>query len=89
MKALLYTSDPYEPSGVIGLFETEQQKQDILQQYTEQQTKKILNPLNPTYNGMKEALKSEITQNSLNSIKQDILSFTEIEIPIGIYGEYY
>jgi hypothetical protein len=33
LKALLYTSDPYEPSGVIGLFETEEQKQNIVGQY--------------------------------------------------------
>ncbi len=33
MKALLFTDDPWCPSGVIGLFETEEQKQSILTQY--------------------------------------------------------
>lgn len=33
MKALIYTSDPWEPSGVIGLFETEEQKQNILEAF--------------------------------------------------------
>lgn len=36
MKALLYTSDPYEPSGVIGLFETEEQKEKIISDYLAQ-----------------------------------------------------
>ena len=30
----LYTSDPYEPSGVIGLFRNDTEKQTIIKEYT-------------------------------------------------------
>jgi hypothetical protein len=33
IKALLYTSDPYEPKGVIGLFQNEQEKKKIQKEY--------------------------------------------------------
>ena len=79
MKALLYTSDPYAPRGVIGLFETEKQKQNIIKGYI-------------------QAQKSDYRQSYMNHISQEkvmehitynIKTFTEINIPIGIYGEYY
>ncbi len=95
MKALLYTSDPYEPSGVIGLFETEEQKQAILngyeksiQDWHKSHLKTIKfpgwyypqqwNTFEECYNGTIDAL-----------IEREVKSLKEIEIPVGIYGEYY
>lgn len=33
LRRILYTSDPYEPSGTIGVYETEEQRQRILAAY--------------------------------------------------------
>lgn len=33
LRRLLYTSDPHEPSGTIGIYETEEQKQAIIEAY--------------------------------------------------------
>lgn len=70
MKALLYTSDPYEPSGVIGLYETEEQKQEIIK-------------------GYKEYLKIEYSYLTETQIDTDVAVLKEIEIPVGIFGQYY
>jgi len=39
VKALLYTSDPYEPCGVIGLFRNNQEKEKIQKEYFDYQKK--------------------------------------------------
>lgn len=33
LRRIFYTSDPYEPSGTIGVYETEEQRQRILAAY--------------------------------------------------------
>lgn len=70
MKALLYTSDPYEPSGVIGIYETEEQKQEIIK-------------------GYEEDFRKAYPEFSEEYVKQEIEELREIEIPIGVYGQYY
>jgi hypothetical protein len=70
VRALLYTSDPYEPSGVIGLFETEEQKQAILQGYVAYMRRE--------FSWYADRPDTDITW-----------ELREIEIPIGVYGEYY
>jgi hypothetical protein len=35
MRRILYTSDPYEPSGTIGVYSTEEERQAILSAYLE------------------------------------------------------
>jgi len=33
LKRLMYTSDPHEPSGTIGIYETEEQRNNIIKDY--------------------------------------------------------
>ncbi len=95
MKALLFTNDPYEPSGVIGLFETEEQKQTILAQYENNIRERHLKYLNTVkfpgwwatqlWKTREEAYNATIEK----EVEQEITALKEIEIPIGVYGEYY
>lgn len=95
MKALLYTSDPYEPSGVIGLYETEEQKQTILEEYGEvldrahkERLKTVKFPgyyAGYTYQTREEAYEKTVRE----YVDDDIQALKEIEIPIGVYGEYF
>lgn len=36
---ILYTSDPFEPSGTIGLYQTEEQREFIIKKYLEDSKK--------------------------------------------------
>lgn len=89
MKALLYTSDPYEPSGVIGLFETEKQKQNILLQHRKEWEETDL----PNYKRENNYYKNLPLIERLRKAEEDYLfivhSLQEIEIPIGEYGQYF
>lgn len=95
MKALLYTNDPYEPSGVIGLYETEEQKQTILEGYKksiENYQKEHLSTVkfpgwwkDRVWGTREEAYNTTIEE----KVKQEVMALREIEIPIGVYGEYY
>lgn len=88
MKALLYTSDPYEPSGVIGLFETEQEKQVILQGFKDKVQRRRAQFVTSMFQATEAQKNHYLNQNPLY-IQQEVDSLTEIEIPIGVYGEYY
>lgn len=79
MKALLYTSDPYEPYGVIGLFETDEQKAAIIAGYE------------ASIRADWKRLEAHGTFcDDIESVVQaDIEDLKEIEIPIGVFGIYY
>lgn len=87
MKALLYTSDPYEPSGVIGLFETEEQKQAIIQGYI----KTLRNDCRweMDWHKWQTATPEEKAADHQLRIKHEVGALQEIEIPVGVYGQYY
>jgi len=95
MKALLYTDDPWCPSGVIGLFETEEQKQIILKGYEEsikqRQTEYLKTVKFPGWWQSQEwATREEAFKATIGkTIEQEVALLKEIEIPIGTYGEYY
>lgn len=90
MKALLYTSDPYEPSGVIGLFETEEQRQTILKGFRE---RFLEDRQKNQWTWPKDAESQERLRQYLadgpKQAEEEIKRLTEIEIPIGVYGEFY
>lgn len=95
MKALLYTSDPYEPSGVVGLFENEEQKKAILLGYRRELIRRYVRGLQTVrfpsyyagvlYQTRKEAFFRSIEQH----LQEQLNALKEIEIPIGEYGQYF
>jgi len=89
MKALLYTSDPYEPSGVIGLFENDEQKQNILRQHKEEWNRTEL----PQYQKENCFYSQFPLEERLLLAAEDYLrtlnNLEEIDIPIGQYGNYF
>lgn len=90
MKALLYTSDPYEPSGVIGLFETEEQKQAIISGYRAEmiRTRKkdyTTEDSSGFYNWL--PLEQRLKKFE-EEVESDIANWEEVEIPVGVYGPY-
>ena len=89
MKALLYISDPYEPAGVIGLFETEKQKQNILLQHRKEWEETDF----PNYKKEDNFCQNLPLIERLRKAEEDYLfivhSLQEIEIPVGEYGQYF
>jgi hypothetical protein len=90
-KALLVTSDPYEPSGVIGLFDTDEQKQAILTGYREQlkmEEDRFLESWT-SRDQEDEDRKQRYIKDSPKHIERWVAALTEIEIPMGVFGNFY
>jgi hypothetical protein len=86
MKALLITS---EPSGVIGIYETEEQKKAIIAEWIAEETERWeeyfkIRP--PHWTPEKWEVFKRESLASRTDIKNEL---TEIEIPVGVYGRYY
>jgi len=103
IKALFYTSDPYEPSGLLGVFNTEEEKQNILRNIAEialQDKVKWYHHLDDeNYNDylfqIREeeqlASKKEALDFVLKKLTDKVMSakeYTEKEIEIGV-GKYW
>lgn len=84
MKALLMTSDPYEPSGVIGLFETEEQRLAIIEGFKESHRQYCLESNKVAWRGMVQS-----PEDIEKYAERRAAELKEIDIPIGVYGEYY
>lgn len=88
MKALLITNDPYEPSGVIGIYDTEEQKQAVIAGWKAAETAAWAKSyrIRPPHWDVEEWEKRK--QEAL-IFRLNIRELTEVEIPIGVYGQYY
>lgn len=95
MKALLFTDDPWCPSGVIGLFETEEQKQSIIKEYGNSIRQRHQERLNTVkFPGWWATQVWENKEEAYNAtveieVQKELYALKEIDIPIGVYGEYY
>jgi hypothetical protein len=88
MRALLYTSDPYEPSGVVGLYETEEQRQNILEQYAATVRKRRQEHLKGPWRGNDDYRKTLLPKLEQH-VQEEVDQLKDIEIPVGVYGEFY
>jgi hypothetical protein len=89
MRALLFTCDPYEPSGVVGLYETKEQKATILRQHREHWEKYELPKYQQEDYHYRWLPLTERLQKAEESYSGIVDELIEIEIPIGVYGCYY
>ena len=87
MRGVFYIANPYELSGLLGLYETPEQRQNIIDSYRLQEEEAIKSYSYPA-SFDKEYIDTDI-QKRIKNIDRQIQQFFDREIPVGVYGPFY